>query len=724
MLYQILVDSAFTPVAMKKKSSRYDLPNSRVLIRSLRYRDSRVGSILGEDASAEERERVENDILDMVIDLFTCRLLEDRHFLVDRYLCGGKRARELDPGEAIERLRATNEWVGWDLFHVDLWDKYGPGEELTELENELHLSRFWPPGVPTEILGALWEERLPVTKRAGVFYSPKRIVNMVLSGSLETLLEERGGVDEAFVLDPACGTGYFLIEAYRRLCDRELGRIRLKGDLFAPVLRGESGAQVLDPVRRMEIFRDHLFGLDLDEGALELAKRALYIETVADVAAFRSPVPPADFIEGNLVCGDALLDEGLPQQVDLFDPDSPPALRPFDWYDSSTRIGEVMEGGGFNCIVGNPPWVSLKGRHRQAPYSPRVVTRLIEKYGADTYRPNLVEFFIRRSLELLEEGGLHSFVVPDRIAENEQYQPLRAHMSDLGEMVRLHFREPFPGVAADTLIYVFQKRAKPRRTAKILMTDVEGMKRSVPQSYWTKGESFHPGDEVPDDVERVLRKIESAGRRKFSDFMETGVGFIAKPQRITVEKTLETQSAVVKGEHVVPYRRVGLAWFEFSLGNLAGGTRSLKKLTAPDRILIRKTGARLVAAIDHSGDFPEQSLYFAFPKDRRLVKPYDLRFFLGLLNSRVMSFYFRHRKITNRSTTPQIKKVHLDTLPVRPINFNDDRMKELHQKLADMVAARESAPPEREDGLDREIDALVAELFDLDEADMEVVLSS
>ena len=81
-----------------------------------------------------------------------------------------------------------------------------------------------------------------------------------------------------------------------------------------------------------------------------------------------------------------------------------------------------------------------------------------------------------------------------------------------------------------------------------------------------------------------------------------------------------------------------------------------------------------------------------------------------------MSFYFRHRKITNRATTPQIKKVHLDSLPIRPINFNDLTARGLDQALVKIVGERETAgDPEAIRELDRQVDHCVAELYGIPE---------
>ncbi|MFO8056074.1 MAG: TaqI-like C-terminal specificity domain-containing protein, partial [bacterium] len=646
---------------------------------------------------------------------------EDRDVLPDYYLSGGKRSRPLFVPDAVSRLKDLNDWAGWDVFDISCWEDPGPGEEMGSLNHELHLSRFWPHNMPSEVVGALWEERLPVPKRSGVYYTPRSIVNRSLSFTLDEFLS-RNKAGELCLLDPACGSGYFLLEALRRLIAHDLEAHMQNRDLFAPVIKVDRTRSELDPARRMEIFRDHLFGVDLDPVALSLSRRSLLVEILSGIPAFKYSAPPCRPLFMNLREGDSILEQSMPQQVSLFDPDNPPPLKPFDWWSREQGFGDIMAAGGFNCIVGNPPWISLKGRHKQAPYPPQVVNFLVHRYRSDTYRPNVVEYFIRRSVELLAEGGVHSFVVPDRVAENSQYDSLRKLMSRQGEIQRLHYREPFPGVAADTLIYLFVKKKKPRQNYKILITDHQGAGREVPKNYWLKGEGFAPPEALPLPADAVLQKMDAAAKRRLSDFLETGVGFISRARKITREKVSEYQWPIIKGEHVFPYHRQGNAWFEFHLDNLAGGTRNLEKLQKPERLLLRKTGSRLIASRDESSHLPEQSLYFAFLRDRRLARPYDLCYFLGILNSKVMSFYFRHRKITNRATTPQIKKIHLDSLPIRTIAFNKPEDKSFHDQLVQAVRQREEAGESEEvRRLDIEIDRLVAGLYGLSQEDIELI---
>jgi len=136
--------------------------------------------------------------------------------------------------------------------------------------------------------------------------------------------------------------------------------------------------------------------------------------------------------------------------------------------------------------------------------------------------------------------------------------------------------------------------------------------------------------------------------------------------------------------------------------------------------------------IDDSGIFPEQSLYFLFNKRTDL----DLEYLLGLLNSRLLTAYYRAKAITNKKSIAQFKKVDLDQLPIRTLDFSEradkvrhDRMVELvesmlgsHKQFATARTAHAKTNLQCQiDATDAQIDNLVYELYGLTEDEIKIV---
>ena len=85
--------------------------------------------------------------------------------------------------------------------------------------------------------------------------------------------------------------------------------------------------------------------------------------------------------------------------------------------------------------------------------------------------------------------------------------------------------------------------------------------------------------------------------------------------------------------------------------------------------MLRKTGSDIIASFDDSGIYPEQSLYFIYGVDKK-----KLHFLLALLNSRLINTYYKNFAITNRSSTPQLKNIHLNKFPVIEGSFTQRKI--------------------------------------------------
>ena len=100
----------------------------------------------------------------------------------------------------------------------------------------------------------------------------------------------------------------------------------------------------------------------------------------------------------------------------------------------------------------------------------------------------------------------------------------------------------------------------------------------------------------------------------------------------------------LKGYSIGRYERREGYWFEFKKENITGRTTDPVKLGASPKILLRKTGNRIVATYDDSGVFPEQSLYFLYGN----LTSMDFKFVLGVLNSKLLNMFFITKSLTNR----------------------------------------------------------------------------
>nr|WP_307906420.1 TaqI-like C-terminal specificity domain-containing protein [Clostridium botulinum] len=99
---------------------------------------------------------------------------------------------------------------------------------------------------------------------------------------------------------------------------------------------------------------------------------------------------------------------------------------------------------------------------------------------------------------------------------------------------------------------------------------------------------------------------------------------------------------------------------------MKGGTKDLKKLKYRGKILVRKTGNEIIAAYDAEGIIIEQSLYGII----NLKESFSYKYILGILNSQLINWYYKNYLVTNKESTPQLKKYRLNKIPIKNCNRN------------------------------------------------------
>ena len=173
----------------------------------------------------------------------------------------------------------------------------------------------------------------------------------------------------------------------------------------------------------------------------------------------------------------------------------------------------------------------------------------------------------------------------------------------------------------------------------------------------------------------------------------------------------------------------------FKKENITGRTTDRNKLGASKKILVRKTGSQLIAAYEDSGIFPEQSLYFLFD----IKTDNDLRFLLGILNSKLLNFFYQAKSLTNKESIAQIKKNDLDRLPIPLIDLSNpidkarhnsliskvEQMLSLHQQLITARTNQDKTFIQQQiEATDQQINKLVFELYELTEQEIAIVESA
>ncbi|MEQ8526046.1 DNA methyltransferase [Gracilimonas sp.] len=256
-------------------------------------------------------------------------------------------------------------------------------------------------------------------KKDGVFYTPKYITKYIVENTVGKLCEEKKAeleiVDERFteakrrtqkgiddlkkyrdwllnltICDPACGSGAFLNQTLEFLIAEHSYIDELQRKYHGDSL-GLSDIET-------QILESNLFGVDINEESVEIAKLSLWLRTAQKGRKLTS-------LNNHIKCGNSLIDD--PEVA---------GDKAFDWEE---EFPDVFANGGFDVVIGNPPYVKLDTIKETAT--------ALKKQGYETFsmRGDLYGIFVEKGFDLLKPEGIYSYIMPNKWLQAGYGKPLR-----------------------------------------------------------------------------------------------------------------------------------------------------------------------------------------------------------------------------------------------------------------------------------------------------------
>ena len=339
---------------------------------------------------------------------------------------------------------------------------------------------------------AVVEDKPEVKKAGGVYYTPTYIVDYIVEHTVGKLLEEKtpNQVSKLHVLDPACGSGSFLLGAYQRLLDWHLTwyaenepEKHSKGRK-PKIFQGPGGDWRLTTAEKKRILLNNIYGVDIDTQAVEVTKLSLLLKVLEgesaetlgkSLALFRERALPD--LGQNIKCGNSLIGpdfyEG--QQLRLIDEEERYRINAFDWnaefphiFPSSTAKTPLSpspygrgqgEGSGFDAVIGNPPYVrsvALKENNYALWDFCRSTYQSASSREWDIY---LV--FVERGLGLLTSKGKLGYILPNKFLNSQVGENLRVLLSGgrhVERIVSFGAFQIFPGATTYTCLLFLDRQ--------------------------------------------------------------------------------------------------------------------------------------------------------------------------------------------------------------------------------------------------------------------------
>ena len=626
---------------------------------------------------------------------------------------------------------------------------------------------------------AVVEDKPEVRKAGGVYYTPTYIVDYIVKQTVGKLLEgkkpgPRGAVSKLKILDPACGSGSFLLGAFQYLLDWHRDEY-IKDDPKKwatgknPRLYQSSGGDWrLTTDERKRILLNNIYGVDIDSQAVETTKLSLLLKVLEgedeqtinqQLALFHQRALPD--LANNIKCGNSLIGPDFydNQQMSLLDEREMYRLNIFDW---NSEFSEIMKNGGFDAVIGNPPYISIESTSKD------VAGFYLKAYESAYGRVNTFSLFIEKAMVLLRNDGLCGLITSNRILTNFQLASLRKMMLEKTKIENiLTFQKTVFKAAVDTTVIIFHKSRLPQQYSIGICYDITDLSQREFQVNKVQCSTFLANDGHVFNVKQQEKFMGIIGKvrekaHNLERFCDVKDGIILgtikdlflsdcafddryekwiegnEVSRYTIEWTgryICYDHSLIKEEMKKKREKAkkkAISALDFKKLSRSGIWLRNARVFKQDKILTRQNAKRLIGAFDEKNYFVKNSLHCILLKD----KTYNLKYILGLINSRLMDFYFQNQIGNTGEIFSQMKIAYVKKLPIRPIDFTEPSNKALHDqmvKLVDRILAlcqqvAEARIPQAKpafqrqiEATDSQIDCLVYDLYELTDEEIKIV---
>lgn len=601
-----------------------------------------------------------------------------------------------------------------------------------------------------------------VRKQSGIYYTPTYIVHYIVDNTLGKMLKEIEKkhdiraieeIKDIKVLDPACGSGSFLIYAFDVLADFYDKQNEKITKMQFELSKGHANPTIFEQLENFKnlpkqvrnypkkILEDHLYGVDLDPAAAEIATINLVIKAFEKMKRKKLPL----ILNQNIKVGNSLI-SGVREKEDLkeFKKEiaehialrkklketedekekekimdqiddlrqkansrlneslkeyfkNPEDKRPFNWEFEFPEVFDQNKSEnekGFDAVIGNPPWIQSKkmSAEDKAYYE--------ENFFSVKKQYDIFNALVEQGVNLLKEDRLISYITPSRFLMNPDYEKFREfivkrtrinQIVDIGEHI-------FKNVEMPALIFVLTKHSVEdhcKENIVLVRSNILNLPKRVWSEYNVKQDRFFAEDKyllsiyLPEDkrIQDVILKMDKNALplRKFVDNAR-GVE-IGKKSKLIFDRRIDKRYVpFLVGEDIDRYEIFRHRYLKLGLASVDYKSPSLYK---GEKIIVRKTGTGINATYDNSDFYVIQVIYIFKPKDRKKV---NIKYILGILNSNLLSFYY-FSKFGERTKKafPHLRQENLLSLPIHEVKVSDPSEKAMHDQLvkyADIMLKR------------------------------------
>jgi len=577
------------------------------------------------------------------------------------------------------------------------------------------------------------EEKPEVRKAGGVYYTPQYIVDYIVKNTVGKLVEGKTPkeISKIKILDPACGSGSFLIGAFQYLLDyhkdyySENGKPS-KGNKENPITPDGH----LTTGEKKRILLNNIFGVDLDSNAVEVTKLSLLIkclegETEASIKQqlniWNERVLPT--LENNIKSGNSLIDDDFYEtRLDLL---INKKIKPFNW---EKTFPEIFESDGFNVVLGNPPYGATLSKEEDA--------YLRVKYSVSNYQLDTYNLFIEKGLNLLIKDGLLGFIIPSAWVASKYDLKFRKFITEKSSINNFVIapKHTFEDATVETCILILSNK-NPTNSFVVERWDMPSLDQyEIELKTILNSESKIFPVYVKESDSHIISKIKSI-KQTLNDIAQVSWGIKVyqkgkgkPPQKgpeaesklfHSTNKTKPTHKPLIGGSEINRYL---LSWKGnyIEYGEWLAEPRNPTWFTG-ERILLREVTAKGII----QATFLNDDYVFSNSVDgiRMINKGFNIKALLAIINSKLISFYNLNTSANAfKGSFPKVLLKDLRDLPIPELEESDsstleqfcDQLLTLHKQihLTKLQSSKEQIQNQI-DYIDRKINETVYRLYGL-----------
>ena len=554
--------------------------------------------------------------------------------------------------------------------------------------------------VTQRIMGVEVDSSKSKRKKDGVFYTPSYITKYIVENTVGKLCTEKkqtlGIKEEEYfsdrkrqkqtklhlldqlkayrewllqitILDPACGSGAFLNAALSFLMDEH----RLIDEMEAKI----AGSTIVFQDIENSILENNLFGVDINEESVEIAQLALWLRTA-------KPQRKLSSLSENIKCGNSLI--------------SDPAIagdKAFDW---EKEFPQVFAKGGFDVVIGNPPY--------GADLSKEQKKYLETRFDTFEYQVNTYVVFYERGLNLLKEYGILGYITPATFTTQYYYKKLRNFIQNYKMLnISRYMYEVFPDAnIGDTISLILRNDTNNKESIDLSVYQSVNDRMDIIVEYQMfinndgtynfSNTNFQLNklyiNTLPlDEIANVIVGIKA---------YQKGKGIPKQTDEVVKNKIYTSNYRVddsfiqcVNGRDFYRYTFLMEPEMYLSYGLWLAEPRNSAPFFDDEKIILRQTADCLIATLDTHKRINLNNVYNV----GLLNNNYSLKYILAILNSKLMEYLYRNIVQENGRVFPEVKKAVLGKIPIKNMQFAEQQL--FVQSVDDILAINEKLRSKR-----------------------------